>query len=71
MLIFEQVTQQNIHLCQQKFGLYTEEREIMIGRYEIKNVLVDLVLNDFKKHKFDFKKQMTFWKLFAVYQHVV
>ncbi|MFT4018992.1 MAG: helix-turn-helix transcriptional regulator [Agriterribacter sp.] len=32
VLIFEEVTQQNIHLCQHKFGLYTEEREIMIGR---------------------------------------
>lgn len=69
VLIFEEVTQQNIHLCQNKTGLYTGEREIMIGRYEIKNTKIDLVLNDFKKHGFDFKQQMMFWKLFAVYQH--
>lgn len=71
VLVFEEVTQQNIHLCQHKTGLYTGEREIMIGRYEIRNTKIDLVLNDFKKHSFDFKQSMTFWKLFAVYQHTV
>src|SRR5689334_19735987 len=33
VLIFEEVTQQNIHLSPQKTGLYTAEREIMIGQY--------------------------------------
>lgn len=70
VLIFEEVTQQNIHLSPNKIGLFTSEREITIGKYEIKNTKVDLVLNDFKKHQFDFKQPMIFWKLFAVYQHV-
>lgn len=69
VLIFEEVTQQNIHLCQFKTGLFTAEREITIGRYEIKNEEIDLVLNDFKKVRYDFKFPRRFWKLFATYQH--
>lgn len=69
VLIFEEVTQQNIHLCQQKVGLYTGERELMIGQFDLKNSLIHLVSNDFKKHRFDFKQTKHFWKLFAVYQH--
>ncbi|MBL7756965.1 MAG: hypothetical protein JNL59_06220, partial [Chitinophagaceae bacterium] len=62
---------ENIHLCQQKTGLYTSEREIMLGRFEMKEDKIDLVLNDFKKQPFDFEHSMMFWKLFAVYQHVM
>jgi transcriptional regulator with XRE-family HTH domain len=69
VLIFEEVTQQNIHLCQHKTGLFTAEREIMIGQYEMKDEKVDLVLNDFKRERFDFKVTQRFWKLFATYQH--
>jgi transcriptional regulator with XRE-family HTH domain len=69
VLIFEEVTQQNIHLCQLKTGLFTDEREIMIGKYEIKNEEINLVLNDFKKVRYDFKSPRRFWKLFAMYQH--
>lgn len=69
VLIFEEVTQQNIHLCQQKIGLFTTEREIMIGRYEMRDEKIDLVLNDFKRERFDFKLSQRFWKLFAMYQH--
>jgi transcriptional regulator with XRE-family HTH domain len=71
VLIFEEVTEENIHLCQHKTGLYTIDREIMLGRFEMKEDRIDLVLNDFKKQQFDFKHRMTFWKLFAVYQHVL
>jgi len=69
VLIFEEVTQQNIHLCLHKTGLFTSEHEIMIGRYEMKDEKMDLVLNDFKKERFDFKFTQRFWKLFALYQH--
>lgn len=69
VLIFEEVTQQNIHLCQSRTGLFTAEREIMIGKYEMKDEKIDLVLNDFKKERFDFKFTKRFWKLFALYQH--
>lgn len=69
VMIFEEVTHQNIHLCQYKTGLFTSEREIMIGKYEIKKEKMDLVLNDFKKERFDFKFTRRFWKLFAMYQH--
>jgi hypothetical protein len=69
VLIFEEVTQQNIHLCLQKIGLFTAEGEIMIGRYEMRNEKIDLVLNDFKREQFDFKRSQCFWKLFAMYQH--
>ncbi|MBN8865342.1 MAG: helix-turn-helix transcriptional regulator [Sphingobacteriales bacterium] len=71
VLIFEEVTQENIHLCQHKTGLYTSDRTIMLGRYEMKEDKIDLVLNDFKKQPFDFKHSMRFWKLFAIYQHVM
>jgi len=69
VLIFEEVTQKNIHLCQNKIGLFTAEREIMIGRYEMKDEKIDLVLNDFKRERLDFKTAQRFWKLFAMYQH--
>ena len=69
VLIFEEVTQRNIHLCQNKIGLFTAEREIMIGRYETNEEKIDLVLNDFKRERFDFKIAQRFWKLFAMYQH--
>jgi len=70
VLIFEEVTQQNIHLCQNKTGLFISEHEIMIGQYEMKDEKIDLVLNDFKRERFDFKLTQRFWKLFALYQHV-
>lgn len=70
VLIFEEVTDQNIHLCQQKCGLYVSEREIMVGRFEVKENVIELVLNEFKKQQFDFKHPRSFWKLCAVYQHV-
>jgi transcriptional regulator with XRE-family HTH domain len=70
VLIFEEVTQQNVHLCQHKTGLFLAEHEIMIGRYEIKDDKIDLILNDFKKERFDFQVSQRFWKLFATYQHV-
>jgi transcriptional regulator with XRE-family HTH domain len=69
VLIFEEVTQQNIHLCQHKTGLFTTEREIMFGRYELRDENIELVLNDFKRERFDFKFTQRFWKLFALYQH--
>jgi transcriptional regulator with XRE-family HTH domain len=69
VLIFEEVTHQNIHLCHNKTGLFAAEHEIMIGQYEMKEEKMDLVLNDFKRTRFDFKRRQQFWKLFAVYQH--
>ncbi|HEY0744810.1 MAG TPA: helix-turn-helix transcriptional regulator [Chryseosolibacter sp.] len=70
VLIFEEVTQQNIHLCPNKTGLYTAEHEIMIGEYRLKNEKMELVLNDFTKQTFDFNAPQRFWKLFSLYQHV-
>jgi transcriptional regulator with XRE-family HTH domain len=69
VLMFEEVTQDNIHLCQHKKGLFTAEHEIMIGQYEMKDEKMDLVLNDFRRERFDFKFARRFWKLFALYQH--
>jgi len=70
VLIFEEVTRQNIHLCQNNIGLFTAEREIFIGRYEMNNDSVDLVVNDFTRERLDLKLKQRFWKLFALYQHV-
>ncbi len=69
VLVFEEVTQQNIHLCPGKTGLFTSEREIMIGKYDMKGEKANLVLNNFKKERFDFKLTNRFWRLFAIYQH--
>jgi len=71
VLVFEEVGQHNIHHCHHKIGLFTSERDIMIGRYEAKEENIDLVLNDFKRERFDFKVTQRFWKLFALYQHQV
>lgn len=70
VLIFEEVTQHNIHRCHQKPGLFISDFELMIGQYSAKDEKLDLVLNDFRKERFDFKLQQRFWKLFALYQHV-
>jgi transcriptional regulator with XRE-family HTH domain len=70
VLIFEEVTRQNIHLCQNSIGLFTAEREIIIGRYEINDSAIDFVLNKFKRERLDLKLNQRFWKLFALYQHV-
>ncbi|MGV3767015.1 MAG: helix-turn-helix domain-containing protein [Chitinophagaceae bacterium] len=70
VLVFEEATQQNIHLCQHKTGLYTSDKEIMLGRFEIISPEINLVLNDFKKQRFAFTHPKMFWKLFAVYQHI-
>ena len=69
VLVFEEVTQQNIHLCQHKTGIFTSEHEIIIGRYEMKDEKVNLVLNDFRREQFDFTPPGRFWKLVALYQH--
>lgn len=69
VLIFEEVTQQNIHLCQGKTGLFTAEQQIMMGKYEMKDEKTDLVLNDFNRERFDYTLARRFWKLFAMYQH--
>ncbi len=70
VLIFEEVTRQNIHLCQNSIGLFTAEREIIIGRYEMNDSAIDFVLNNFKRERLDLKLNQRFWKLFALYQHV-
>lgn len=69
VLIFEAVTQQNIHLCPRKTGLFTTEREIMVGLYENKDEHMEFVLNDFRKEPVDFTVSKRFWKLFATYMH--
>lgn len=69
VLIFEEVTQQNVHLCRNKTGLFIAEYEIMLGRYEMKDNGIDLILNEFRKERFDFNLPKRFWKLFATYQH--
>ncbi len=69
VLVFEELTRENVHLCSGKTGLYVNNFEIMIGQYLLSGTQIDLVLNDFKKHSFAFKDERQFWKLFAVYQH--
>jgi hypothetical protein len=37
----------------------------MIGKYEMKDEKIDLVLNDFKKERFDFNAIPGFWKIYT------
>ncbi|RAW02147.1 helix-turn-helix domain-containing protein [Pseudochryseolinea flava] len=69
VLIFEEVTQHNIHLCHHKIGLFISDHEMMIGQYDTKEEKIALVLNDFKHEKFAFDSPQRFWKLFSTYQH--
>jgi transcriptional regulator with XRE-family HTH domain len=69
VLVFEELTQENVHLCSGKMGLYINGQDIMIGQYALSGTTIELVLNDFKKHLFEFKEEKRFWRLFAVYQH--
>lgn len=70
VLVFEEVTRQNVHLCQHKTGLYTAEKEIMLGRFELIGQEVHLVLNDFSKQPYELNSEKKFWKQFAVYRHI-
>ncbi len=69
VLVFEELTRENVHLCSDKTGLYVNGHEIMIGNYQLEGNRIDLVLNAFKKHSFAFETEKQFWKLFAVYAH--
>lgn len=70
VLVFEEVNSTNIHLCHQNTGLFTGENEIMMGQFEIDGKQIQLVLNQFKKQQVDLNSPQTFWKLFALYQHL-
>ncbi|KYP16463.1 helix-turn-helix transcriptional regulator [Flavihumibacter sp. CACIAM 22H1] len=69
LLVFEEVTRQNVHLCQHKTGLFTAENEIFLGRYEQAEKEFFLVLNDFSKQVFDWAGGGKFWRKMAVYRH--
>ena len=69
VLVFEELSRENVHLCDGKTGLYVAGAEIMIGQFHLSGTTIDLVLNNFKKHRFDFAKPGHFWKMFAVYAH--
>jgi len=71
VLVFEELTEQNVHLCNGKNGLYISETEIVIGKFEIKGKKVTLALSDFKNYNYLFDTSKQFWKLFAVYGHEV
>ncbi|HTE22924.1 helix-turn-helix domain-containing protein [Flavitalea sp.] len=70
VLVFEELTRENVHLCDGKAGFFTGASEIMIGQYRLSGSVIELVLNDFKKYSFEFKEEKQFWKLFAVYEHL-
>lgn len=69
VLVFEEVNRDNIHLCQHKTGLYTADREIILGQFQLQSQEINLVLNDFRKQVFDFAHRRRFWRLFSTYRH--
>lgn len=71
ILVFEEVTDQNFHLCANKVGLYIDADELMLGQFISKGVKLTLVLNELKKSIFRLDATQQFWRLFAVYHHVI
>jgi transcriptional regulator with XRE-family HTH domain len=69
VLIYEETTGSNFHLCPGKPGIYIHETEIFMGLFEQKDKKLVLTLNELKSQTFQVKESGRFWNLFAVYKH--
>jgi transcriptional regulator with XRE-family HTH domain len=70
VLIFEEVTADNFHLCVDSIGLFLGTTEIVIGHFRtLKNKGMALVLNELKSFPFEVAKEHRYWKLHAIYIH--
>lgn len=70
VLVFEAVSEENIHLCVGKQGLFLSDLELILGNFEWQDELLLFVLNELRKLPVKPGPEAGFWKLVAVYQHL-
>ncbi len=69
VLIYEETTEKNFHLCPGRPGIYIHETELFMGLFEQKDKKLLLTLNELKSQTFKVNDLGRFWNLFSVYKH--
>jgi transcriptional regulator with XRE-family HTH domain len=70
ILLFRNISLDNIHLIEGKYGLYLEAHKLTLGKYTLdKKGQYYFALNDNIKIKVDTKSPLRFWKLYAMLHH--
>ncbi|WP_177760751.1 helix-turn-helix domain-containing protein [Flavobacterium sp. I3-2] len=70
ILFFENLEVENLHLLEDKFGLFLVEDDVMIGKYRQEEDKLILELNQWKKIEFEIEQIQHFYQLYSVYKKV-
>ena len=70
ILFFEHLEVENLHLTNEKFGLYLTNDEVFIGKFIQSNNQLILELNQWKQIVFDVENIQHFYQLYSVYKKV-
>lgn len=70
ILFFEHLEVENLHLTNEKFGLYLTNDEVFIGKFIQSNNQLILELNQWKQIVFDVENIQYFYQLYSVYKKV-
>ena len=70
ILFFENLEVENLHLLEDKFGLFLVEDDVMIGKYHTQESQLILELNQWKKITFEIDQIQHFYQLYSVYKKV-
>jgi len=70
ILFFENLEVENLHLLEDKFGLFLVEDDVMIGKYHQEENKLILELNQWKKIEFEIEQIQHFYQLYSVYKKV-
>lgn len=68
ILIFEQVTKENIHRVTNRLGMMTDAESLKFGIYKAEDSQPVLYLNDWVKYPFDIHSDTGYWLLQASYR---
>lgn len=70
ILFFEHLEVENLHLIENKFGLYIINDDVFIGKYKKENDELILELNQWKKITLDLEQLQHFYQLYSIYKKV-
>ncbi len=70
VLIFEALTENNFHLCENQLGIFINEEELMLGHYQTVNKKMKLFLNELKHQVLKLDTKQQFWRHYATYGHL-
>ena len=70
ILFFEHLEVENLHLVNDKFGLYLNDDEIFVGKFIQHDNQLILELNQWKQIIFDVENIKHFYQFYAVYKKV-